>query len=120
MNWLRSRRGLLTVLVVALSGLAVSAALVVRAATGTAPGGPADFGAEPVTGAASTGPGTGPVTGAPDTATAAAGPDAASTAWAPPARPREPTRPPAPRRPAPRPPARRSPPPPGCCCRAST
>ncbi|MFF5760462.1 sortase domain-bontaining protein [Streptomyces longwoodensis] len=79
MNWLRSRRGLLTVLVVALCGLAVSAALVVRAATGTAPGGPADFGAEPVTGAASTGPGTGPVTGAPDTATAA-GPDAASTA----------------------------------------
>ncbi|MFI1377075.1 sortase domain-bontaining protein [Streptomyces longwoodensis] len=79
MNWLRSRRGLLAVLVVALCGLAVSAALVVRAATGTAPGGPADFGAEPVTGAAPTGPGTGPVTGAPDTATAA-GPDAASTA----------------------------------------
>ncbi|MEU3287942.1 class F sortase [Streptomyces longwoodensis] len=69
MNWLRSRRGLLTVLVVALCGLAVSAALVVRAATGTAPGGPADFGAEPVTGAASTAPGAaGTSTGA-DTAT---------------------------------------------------
>ncbi|MEU5256907.1 class F sortase [Streptomyces longwoodensis] len=79
MNWLRSRRGLLTALVVALCGLAVSTALVLRAATGTARGGPADFGAEPVTGAVSTGPGTGPVTGTPDTAPAAE-PDAASTA----------------------------------------
>ncbi|MFJ4483686.1 class F sortase [Streptomyces longwoodensis] len=75
MNWLRSRRGLLTALVVALCGLAVSTALVVRAATGTARGGPADFGAEPVTGTVSTGP----VTGTPDTAPAAE-PDAASTA----------------------------------------
>ncbi|MEU5665544.1 class F sortase [Streptomyces longwoodensis] len=79
MNWLRSRRGLLTALVVALCGLAVSTALVLRAATGTARGGPVDFGAEPVTGAVSTGPGTGPFTGTPDTAPAAE-PDAASTA----------------------------------------